>query len=241
MPTARSKQYRAKRKKIARKMIVCGAILLGLFLIFDLQIRPVVSSLAAATVKKYAMVQISNAVNQAIAESGKDYDSYVNIQTGPDGSVLSIQTRAQEITLIHTAIIEKVNQAITQFETANLSIPLGSFSGITFLSGLGPNVNIKILPAGSAESKVISSLSEAGVNQTLHTISIEISAPLMAIVPGCSERTQAEGSFLLAESVIVGKVPNYYTKVVSDHQEDPMTNIDRYGNPRFSSETAGES
>lgn len=235
MPTSRSKQYRMKRKKFARRMIFFGAILLGVFLIFDLQIRPMVSSLAAATVKKYAILQISNAVHEAIAQSGKDYDSYVNLQTGSDGSVLAIQTRAQQITLIHTAIIDKVNAAISQFETASLSIPLGSFSGVTFLSGLGPKVNIRMLPAGSAESKITSSLSEAGVNQTLHTINIEISAPISAIIPGCSAQTQADGSFLLAESVIVGKVPHYYTKVISDHQ-DPMENIDRYGNPRFSSE-----
>lgn len=234
MPTVRRKNKRVK-KKTALKFIIIGAVILFIFFILDSQVKPVITSMSSYFVKQYATNEINYAISQAINETGTDYDDIVKIEKDNDGNVISVQTKAQKITLLHTKITTLVNEKLSKLQNNIISIPLGSLSGIAFLSGRGPSINIKMLPRGNASSEIISDLSEAGINQTLHTINAKIKVDISSIVPLFSSTNQVDVDCMIAQSVIVGNVPNYYTKVVSKNSDDITTDISKYGNPRFSS------
>ena len=93
-----------------------------------------------------------------------------------------------------------------------MKIPSGTLTGLTLLSGRGPAVEIRIVPAGYVRTAVENGFEAAGINQTRHSISVRITAELLAVLPGISEPVTAQTSCVLAETVMIGEIPEVYFK-----------------------------
>ena len=91
--------------------------------------------------------------------------------------------------------------------------------GLQLLHGKGFNVGMSVTPLGYATTTIISEFTEAGINQTLHRIIIEINADVDAIIPGFETRVPVKTSIVAAETVIVGRVPDAYTHVITQSGE----------------------
>ena len=89
-------------------------------------------------------------------------------------------------------------------------VPLGAFTGIGLFSGMGPSVNFRVLPVGTVTCDCLSSLTSAGINQTLHTVSLEVTASVEIVLPSGPRDVSTVTDVLLCESVIVGKVPDAF-------------------------------
>ena len=214
MPTAKRTKS-AKKKKNVFKSIIFGIIILTLLFLIDSQIRPIVTSSSSYFARQYSITQINAAVQSALASEDISYESLVTLQTDDLGNVKSIQTNSKEIARIHTMVTSNINQAFSELQSAELSIPIGSLSGVIWLSGLGPYVSIKIIPHGVANTEIISTFSEAGINQTLHQLKLHITADMTVLVPCYPTTVRIESEYLLAESVIVGETPKYYSNSIS--------------------------
>ncbi|MDE5853227.1 MAG: sporulation protein YunB [Oscillospiraceae bacterium] len=227
------RKTRRKKNKTPYKMIIFGVITIALVFFIDSQTRPVINNMCSYYINQFATTKINEAIYESINEVNANYDDYVTLQTDSNGKIIAIHTKARQVTNIHTSIINKVDNALAHFPSENITVPIGSLSGIIWLSGLGPNISIKMQPKSKVNSEIISSLEEAGINQTLHKIRIEVTADITGFIPGYSNITQSKCDCLLAESLIVGSVPNYYTKVISNGQNsDSMSNIYRYDNQK---------
>ena len=100
----------------------------------------------------------------------------------------------------------KLNAACAQ----GVGVPLGAFTGIDWLAGYGPRVTLRILPVGRVQCEYASAFASAGVNQTLHSVSLQARAAVEVVLPGGSEEIEEQVSALVCENVIVGKVPDIY-------------------------------
>jgi sporulation protein YunB len=88
-----------------------------------------------------------------------------------------------------------------------MSVPLGTLTGITYLSGRGPEVKIKLHQIGAVDAQIVSKFESAGINQTKHSLKIEVKVELSAILPGHSTDVTVEDEYLVGETVIVGQIP----------------------------------
>lgn len=152
-------------------------------------------------------------MTQALNETGYNYNDYVTFRTGSNNEILAIQTNAKQITDVNNAITNKVNKAISKFDSQKIYIHLGTISGINFLSGRGPKVPIKLISKGISNSKIISKLEEAGINQTLHKIRILITVDIAGFLAGFTTNVETTSECVLSESLIVGSIPSSYTKI----------------------------
>ena len=111
---------------------------------------------------------------------------------------------------------------ILQSGEQGFDVPWGTLSGITFLSGKGGGVHFRAIPVGSASTHFASTFRSMGINQTLHRIFLNIDAQLSVVIPGVDVTVNTETEVLLAESVIVGKVPDTY---LQSDKLDEMLNL----------------
>lgn len=209
------RRSKKNRKKLTLKSILFLLIFIYFIIFVNVKLKPSIYKKCELEITKFASNQISNAITQTIEEYGYNYDDYVKIQTASDGNIIAIFTNARQITTIHNAIINKVNDALEKFNSQYVYISSGSLSGIVWLSSRGPNIPIKISSKGHAKSEIVSSLQEAGINQTLHKIHINVEAIVVGFLPFHSTEVKANSSCMLSESLIVGKVPQHYTKLIS--------------------------
>ena len=64
------------------------------------------------------------------------------------------------------------------------------------------------MSAGTVSAEFDSQFSSAGLNQTIHRIWLRIEVPLRVVLPGGQIETMVSSDYCVAETVIVGQVPD---------------------------------
>ena len=89
-------------------------------------------------------------------------------------------------------------------------VPLGAFTGIEAWAGFGPKVHMRIIPISNVACRFVSSFQSAGINQTKHSIYLEIVADISIIMPSGTSNFASLTEVLICESVLLGRVPDTY-------------------------------
>ena len=138
----------------------------------------------------------------------------VKLSYDESGSINSIESNMLKINRLKARVTQLINEEITAIEANDLRIPLGTVSGVNLLYGRGPSIPVKLSPKGYAAVNLTSRFSSAGINQTLHQITLTVSADISAIIPGYTTSVNVTTEFVVAQTVIVGHVPESYTHII---------------------------
>ena len=219
---------RRKKHKIGIKLIGLALFLSGVLLLADIRVRPIIEKTSAYQSKVLATRIINEAVYSELEDESINYGNLVTIIYNSDNSISSIESNMVNINRIKARITKSVNDELSYLNEHDLSISLGTVSGFEMFYNQGPLIPIKVQPEGYIEATLISSFESAGINQTLHRIIVEIKTEISAIIPGYTSSATVETQFVMAETVIVGSVPDTYTHVISGN-EDLISQINDYG------------
>ena len=167
-----------------------------------------------------AVTRVSNSVNRLVVaavsdaiESGEiQYDRLITLQKDNSGRITALQSNMAEFNRLQSAITEDVLHRLSQMSDTQLSIPIGTLTGSALLAGHGPRLTVKMQSTGSCSAHFENQFSDAGINQTTHSILLYVDVSVTILLPGLSTRTQVSSSFSVAETVIVGDVPDTYTQ-----------------------------
>lgn len=220
---------RTKRKhSIGVKLLAIGLILIGIILLVDSRVRPIIEQTAIYQSKILATRIINDAIYAQLDDDDFNYSSLVNLVYNNENEVASIESNMLNINKLKAKINNGINDELADLEHHNLSISLGTISGVTSFYNIGPLIPVKVQPEGYVETSLISSFQSAGINQTLHRILVQIKVDISAIIPGYSASGTVDTQFVIAETVIVGNVPEAYTHVITG-SEDIIDDINDYG------------
>lgn len=203
-------------QKLGLKLIALALILLGLLFLAELSFRPVVETINAYECHRTVEQMINDAVLAELEREGASYDKLVSLTTNSGGEVISVESNVMNINRLKVGISQRIEREMSRLSAINIQIPIGTLLGIRLLHGKGFNIGMSVVPLGYAKTSIISEFSEAGINQTLHRIVIEIEADVDAIIPGMSTRVPVTTTIVAAETVIIGRVPDAYTHVITD-------------------------
>ncbi len=203
-------------------------ILLGTFIGLDLGIRPMVKASAASQTQIAVNRMIQRAVLEVLEEDGLRYQSFVSLQQNLNGETTALTTDTVLINRLQGELLEKILQTLQETRQITLQLPLGSLSGVQFLAGRGPLVTLRLRPVGLVKTKIINQFDEAGINQTRHRIQLQVTVDMLSLLPGYRISSQAQSNIILAETIIVGLVPDAYTEVYGG-TDDLVGMIQDYG------------
>lgn len=205
--------------RLGLKLIAFALILMGSFFIIDLSFRPVVETINAYQCHETVSRIINKAVLAELERNDVDYAKLVTLSTNGDGEVISVESNIMNINRLKTEVAERIEREIERLSAINIEIPIGTLLGIQLLHGKGFNVGMSVKPFGYTTTSIISEFSDAGINQTLHRIVIEINTCVDAVIPGIKTRVPVSTSIIAAETVIVGRVPDAYTHVITQSED----------------------
>lgn len=225
------KQKNEKRRRFAKIVVFALFLLLSCVLIYNLQILPVLFPLAKAK----CTTELTDAVNRIVRtrmQSDSDgYADFVRLHFGEDGSVASVETNTPRLAKLSGDVVGDVTDALTH-ERMTVRIPLGSLSGSALLSGKGPDVRVKLAVSQKITCAVRGDFTESGINQTLHRVFLRVTVEVCALLPGAVQTFSVPTDVCVAETVIIGKVPEAYTRIdrfASDVTETEIDDISDYG------------
>lgn len=202
----------SRSKSFKRKLILLSfTIFLILFLILLYLVKivnPIIYSYGEANIQKLLVKSSNNAIAEVI--NSLAYDDFVKISYASNGDILAIKAETIKINQVSNSLAKATQDEIDKASKLGLNISIGTCSGIGFLSGKGGKINLSIEPIGSASCNFYTSFEEAGINQTNHKIYVEIETEASLILPFGFEKIRQSSNYLLAECVIIGKIPNIY-------------------------------
>ena len=134
----------------------------------------------------------------------------VNVARDDEGNIQAISSNSFQINRIARDTAYMSQQNLKKMSEDGIQVPLGAFTGVEAWAGFGPKITLKIIPISNVECRFVSEFEGAGINQTKHSIYLEIVADISIIMPSGTSNFASLTEVLICESVLVGKVPDTY-------------------------------
>lgn len=175
------------------------------------QMRPILESLATTRVSNTVNRIVSEAVDEAIESGNISYSDLITFEKDNEGRITAIYSNMAAFNRLQSKILDIILARIDQVSSRELSIPVGSLTGSVLLAGRGPSVSVRMESVGSSSAWFENEFTSAGINQTKHQIVLNIDVAVSILLPGFSTVTAVSNAVTVAETVIVGSVPDTYT------------------------------
>lgn len=171
-------------------------------------INPIIDTQCVNQAKNIATI-ITNEQSSIVMEKYK-YEDLATVIKDDNGKIQMVKLNIIPVNEIISDVAIRVQNELNNVETADMGIRLGSFSGSKLLSYFGPKINIKISCIGNVETDLKSEFKSVGINQTLHQVYLDIDCEVMILTPYNTKNEKIKNQILIAESIIVGEIPNTY-------------------------------
>jgi len=173
-------------------------------------LRSVAVELAIADATDIITITVNDVVQQAMRSGGMDYSDLVTLEKDRDGNITALITNMSKINTVQAEMSNAVVQRFGESDLTEIGIPLGNLFGTAILSGRGPRVKIRMLSVTNVSTEFRHEFSSAGINQTRHQILMDIHVGLGVLFAGRKETDDVTVTVNIAETVIIGGVPNTY-------------------------------
>lgn len=196
--------------KLLRFIIILLALSIFLLILFRLKFNEPIRDLAETQVRNTTSDLINDAIDRQIEDGRIQYDRMIYFEKDLDGKITALKTNMSEVNRLKTDILNLINDEILALSTDDLGVPLGSIFLPELLSGRGPSIPVEILTIRNSDASFSSSFSEAGINQTLQQLNMQVSVDVTILVLGQTHSYTISSQVVVAETIIVGDVPNTY-------------------------------
>ncbi len=201
-----------------KRRIKCGKwlffLIVFLFAVFFGFLRsrlwPVVQNLAQTQVRNITSDLINDAILEQIVAGNIQYDRIVFFEKDLNGKITALKTNMAEVNRLKTDILNIINDQIMAQDTDHLGVPIGSLILPEFLSGRGPEIPVKILSIRNSDASFNSYFSQAGINQTLQQLTMDVMVDVTILVLGRTDSFTVSSQVVVAETIIVGDVPQTF-------------------------------
>ena len=173
--------------------------------------RPIVVDLATARTSNMVNRIVVAAINDAVDSGRIDYGRLVSFEKDANGHVTALKSNMAEFNRLQASISDDILQRMADVSTTDLSIPIGTLTGSPLLAGRGPCLHVRMQSVGTATARFDNQFSSAGINQTSHRILLDVDVHVSILLPGLTTYTKVSNEISVAETVIVGGVPDTYT------------------------------
>jgi len=193
-------------------------ILLAIIVIFSVvvlkysesRVRPVIVSMAEAHARSIGSKVVSEAITEEIEINNISYDDLISFEKDENGKIAALKTDIIMINRLKSRLSVLILEKLADMNDINLYIPVGNLINGEFFSGRGPKIEIIVIPVGSVTTNITNVFTSAGINQTRHQIMLEVHVTVSVIMPFSVESSDISTSMAIAETIIVGDVPNLY-------------------------------
>jgi sporulation protein YunB len=211
LPAYRKGKHRRRKTGKRLLFLFLGVLLLGifLFLYFQRNVTRVLIAISEATMRASTTIAVNDAVYYTLSDEMR-YDDLVTITRDEKGEITAVAANPLKINKIarDTASISQSN--LKNLSLNGIPVPLGALTGIEAFAGLGARIRFRIIPVSSVSCGFSSTFESVGINQTKHSIYLNIVADISIVMPSKTKNFAVSTQILVGESVIVGRVPDTF-------------------------------
>lgn len=201
----------SRKQRLLIWLSLITTVLSTVLIVAVVHMEPILSSMATARVSNTVNRIVVEAVSDAIQGGEIDYGILVEFEKDADGRVTALKSNMAAFNRLQASISDDILLRLSEVSTSTLSIPIGTLTGSSLLAGRGPLIRVKMQSVGSTTASFRNTFSSAGINQTRHQILLDVNVNVSILLPGFRTSTRVTNEISVAETVIVGTVPENYT------------------------------
>ena len=201
-----------KRTKGYRYFILILAVLIiaaSVYFVTDKRMTPVINTLALSRAQNLATVIINDTVS-SLMESTSSFSDLIETEYDESGKISALKTDSIGMNRLKSMIGVSITKAIGEIEESRISVAIGTLTGSTFLTGRGPKITLNVHISCSCAIEVRNSFEYSGINQTMHKVMLDITTFVNVLSVGDTLTSQVFTSIPIAETVIIGQIPEIY-------------------------------
>ncbi len=202
-------EARPKKRFRRASLLLVLAGLAAFLLAGGLYLKRISSQIAVSDACDVMTMQVNAAITQVLQEGDYDADWFVSFEKNEAGEVTAISSNMTHINALSAALLDRVI-GLTGKRNLTVSIPAGNLTGLSLLMGRGPGIPVEIMVLTSSHVEFRNNIVTAGINQTKHQISLLVIVDIDVLVPWGTESAQICTEVLIADTVVVGQVPETY-------------------------------
>ena len=172
------------RNRMLRWSCIVLAAALVILAWFRSRYTDTIKLLAKTQVENATSDLINDAIDRQIDAGNIQYDRIVYFEKDLEGRITALKTNMSEVNRLKTAILNLINDEILAMDTSHLGIPMGDLILPEVLAEQGPEIPIRILSIRNSDASFGSNFTAAGINQTLHQLTMEIRVDVAILVLG---------------------------------------------------------
>ncbi|MDD3852188.1 MAG: sporulation protein YunB [Syntrophomonadaceae bacterium] len=204
------------RYKWRRRLTIIMLILIIITVIYtDFKIKMSLMEIAESK----AQIEETEVINKIINEQVVNHIEYTDIVTihkDDKGKIVLIQPDTIMMNKIMSTTVMEIAHALKTMGERQIKIPMGALTGSRILSGYGPHMKVRIIPTGQVYVQFMNKFDQAGINQTRHLVYFKIDSKIKIAVPFINEEVKVSTTVPIAETIIVGEVPDTYVNFIND-------------------------
>lgn len=201
----------SKKRKLKRRIafVFVALALIGAVVFIHTNVTNVLKAIAEASMRSITTVAVNDAVYYTLSDKLR-YEDLIAIERDGKGDIQAISSNAFQINRIARDTAYMSQENLNSMSQDGVEVPLGALTGISAWAGFGPKLHLKIIPISNVSCRFVSKFLDAGINQTKHSIYLEIVADISIIMPTGTSNFASLTEVLVAESVLLGKVPETF-------------------------------
>lgn len=198
-------------------ILPCAVLGIGLALALILfimeQLRPTMTVIATAKVTNSITSAINQAVSDCVVDENISYGDIITIEKDSDGRIIALTGNMTALNTLQNDIMNRVVEAVDGIDSHEFSVPAGNLTGIAIFSGKGLELPVEVISVSYPSMEFRQVFTGAGINQTLHQVMLDLTATAQILIPGGTITREIKTQICVAQTVIVGDVPNTYLQV----------------------------
>lgn len=194
------------------RLLIAAAlvVVVGFTLLLRQRFAPMAEELVITQVDNQASAAINDAIEEQIESGEIDYNRMILTEKDAAGNVTALRADIAGINRLKTTILNRVDERLLDLSVEELGVPIGSVLLPELFSGRGPNLAVRVLAVRTSDAVFHNEFLAAGINQTLHRITIDINVTITILTLAGTQDVAVDSSVIAAETVIVGQVPATY-------------------------------
>lgn len=200
---------RARRQRFYRRIMMLVLLSSVSFWMADRNFKPLVFALAEARSASMASQALAGALKDALGD-GIGYEDLMHVRMDEQGQVALLSANTMQMNRLAERAGAAALYRLENMSSERVSVPLGAVLGVALFAGAGPGIPISIVPIGSVSTDYATEFEACGINQTRHKVYLRVTASIRIVIPTGAKTTQVSANMLVAESIIVGGVPENF-------------------------------
>ena len=211
------------RRRLRIWLCLLLTVSMVLLALFRSRYTDTLCTLAETQVRNSTSDLINDAIDTQIESGYVQYDRIVYFEKDLNGKITALKTNMSEVNRLKTAILNRINDEILAMDSSQMGIPLGDLFLPEFLSDAGPQIPVHILSIRNSDAAFGSRFTNAGINQTLHQLTMEVSVDVAILVFGHTRIFTVSSQVVVAETIIVGQVPDTLLQTGGNYGNENQT------------------